>query len=132
MTYTVSVGSLDGDYDGATQLSPATLAAALNIVSGLSVKSRSITSPPRLPAFGDRYIVAATAIKGWVGRDHMIAVWVGDDWAYVQPTEGLEAFDEELLEIVRYSLGAWTVVSGGGGGGGVALAEDRKAVSLRL
>ena len=113
MKYTVSVGKLDGDYDGATHLSPATLAAALNIVSGLSIKSRSITSPPRLPAFGDRYIVAATGIKGWTGKDDLLAVWVGDDWAYITPTEGLEVYDEELLELVRYSLGVWTVVSGG-------------------
>jgi len=110
MTYTVSVGNLDGDYSGAQNLSPATLAAALNIVSGLSVKSRSITSPPRLPAFGDRYIVASPAIKGWLGKDDLIAVWVGDAWAYVTPYDGLEAWDEELAESVRYEGGTWTVL----------------------
>jgi hypothetical protein len=111
MTYTVSVGNLDGDYSGAQNLSPATLAAALNIVSGLSVKSRSVTSPPRLPAFGDRYIVAVPAIKGWLGKDNLIAVWVGDAWAYVTPYDGLEAWDEELAESVRYDAGAWIVLA---------------------
>lgn len=113
MTYTVSVGNLDGDYDGATHLSPATLSAALNIVSGLSVKSRSITSPPRLPAFGDRYIVAAPAIKGWTGKDNKLAVWVGDDWAYVTPTDGLEVYDEENGEWVRWTaaFSTWQTIA---------------------
>lgn len=113
MTYTVSVGNLDGDYDGATHLSPATLSAALNIVSGLSVKSRSITSPPRLPAFGDRYIVAATGIKGWTGKDNKLAVWVGDDWAYVTPTDGLEVYDEENGEWVRWTaaFSTWQTIA---------------------
>lgn len=112
MTYTVSVGSLDGDYDGATHLSPATLAAALNIVSGISVKSRSITSPPRLPAFGDRYIVAAPAIKGWTGRDNLIAVWVGDDWAYITPIDSLQVLVEEDQNSVKWSQAsnAWLVI----------------------
>lgn len=114
MTYTVSVGNLDGDYDGATHLSPATLSAALNIVSGLSVKSRSITSPPRLPAFGDRYIVATPAIKGWTGKDNNLAVWVGDDWAYIAPTDGLQVFDEENTELVKWvaTTSVWEVIGG--------------------
>ncbi|KAA2283464.1 DUF2793 domain-containing protein, partial [Arenimonas fontis] len=64
----------------------------LGAVVGLSVTSRSTTTPPASPAEGDRYIVPAGATGAWAGRTDQIAVWVNGAWEYHAPKVGWLAF----------------------------------------
>ena len=81
----------------------------------LSVKSRSLATPPGSPAAGDSYIVAASPTGAWVAHAGEIAIWDGAAWIFSgAPRLGWLASieDEPGLMLIRYSGSAWQSVAG--------------------
>lgn len=122
MSFTIEVGGMTASYAGAASLSPQRLEILLALAGGLSVIDRVQTGPPRRPGVGYRYIVASPAEDEWAGQEGRVAVWVGDAWAFLNPADGLQAWDEDAAETIQYSSSAWAA-SGGGGGGAPTTAE---------
>lgn len=114
MTLTIIAGGLAAEYDGHLELSPQRLEILLALAGGLSVIDRLQTGPPRLPGVGHRYIIASPATGAWAGRENHLTIWVGDAWAFIDPPEGLQAWDEDAAEQVQFASGAWAAVTGGG------------------
>lgn len=64
---------------------------ALRVLDGvvqLSVKSRTLTSPPGGPSDGDRYIIGSGATGSWAGKDLNVAVCVDGSWTFLVPKLG--------------------------------------------
>lgn len=75
----------------------------LGAIVGLSVTSRTTTTPPASPAEGDRYIVPAGATGAWAGRTDQIAVRISGAWEYHVPKAGWACFieDEDVLAVYK-------------------------------
>jgi hypothetical protein len=80
----------------------------LGAVVGLSVTSRTTTTPPASPAEGDRYIVPAGATGAWAGRTDQIAVWIAGAWEYHAPKVGWLAFIAAEDKLAVYKTGGWS------------------------
>lgn len=80
----------------------------LGAVVGLSVTSRSTTTPPASPAEGDRYIVPAGATGAWAGRTDQIAVRINGAWEYHAPKVGWLAFIAAEDKLAVYRPGGWS------------------------
>lgn len=63
----------------------------LDVLVQLVVIDRTLTTPPGIPAIGDRYIVAAAAISDWAGQDGNITYWGEAGWSFVTPVAGWRA-----------------------------------------
>jgi hypothetical protein len=86
----------------------------LDAVVQIGVESGSLTTPPATPVDGDRYIVASAATGAWSGRDHMVAAYQDNTWAFYEPRPGWLAWiaDEQLLR--AWNGTAWIEAGGGG------------------
>ncbi|HOZ33326.1 MAG TPA: DUF2793 domain-containing protein [Tabrizicola sp.] len=65
--------------------------AALDLIVQLAVIDRTLTTPPALPALGDRHIVAVGATGPWVGQAGRIALYTATGWQFTQPLAGWQA-----------------------------------------
>ncbi len=86
----------------------------LDVAVQLAVLNRNQTTPPALPALGDRHIIAANAMGDWAGRDGLIAVFGAEGWEYFAPVPGWRAHVLADGTTVAFTGSAW-VASGGGG-----------------
>lgn len=82
--------------------------ARLDALVHLTVKSRSIGTPPVSPQEGDRYIIASPATGAWAGHGNSIALWSGGDWMAITPRAGFQAWVEDEGNPCHYDGGAWT------------------------
>ena len=75
----------------------------LDALVQIGLTSRSLTSPPGVPADGERYIPADGADGDWEGHGGHIAAFQDGSWAFFTPQEGWLAFiaDENLLLVWR-------------------------------
>ncbi len=64
----------------------------LDALVSLSVKSRSVSTPPASPSDGDRYIVASAGAGEWAGNDGQIAVFQNGGWDIISPSIGWRAW----------------------------------------
>ncbi|WP_201743960.1 DUF2793 domain-containing protein [Paragemmobacter ruber] len=60
----------------------------LDLLVQLAVIDRTRTTPPALPAEGDRHIVAAPASGLWAGQEGKVAAFWGGAWAFLAPRAG--------------------------------------------
>ncbi|MEL7096044.1 MAG: DUF2793 domain-containing protein [Pseudomonadota bacterium] len=79
----------------------------LDQIVQLVVLARNLTTPPVDLAAGDRYIVASGGLADWDGRDGEIAVFDGNEWAFVSPSEGWHAQDLGTGARIVFSGGSW-------------------------
>lgn len=70
-------------------------------------------APPGSPVDGDTYIVGAGS-GAWAGKDDQIAIRVSTAWAYIEPAEGMFAWNADDTTLYRYSSGAWGAYSPSG------------------
>jgi len=80
----------------------------LGAIVGLSVTSRTTTTPPASPAEGERYIVPAGATGAWAGRTDQIAVWIDGAWEYHAPKVGWLAFIAAEDKLAVYKSSGWS------------------------
>lgn len=85
----------------------------LDAIVQLSVADSTLTTPPVVPANGDRYIVAVGATGDWVGQDSSIAYWQENGWLFVTPNDGWKAYDVAAQSDIIFANGAWGSIGGG-------------------
>lgn len=83
--------------------------ARLDALTALTVVSAALTSPPGSPAAGDRYIIAAPASGAWVGKEKQVARYTGVAWEYFSPSTGVLAYDNDGLQVLRYTGSSWII-----------------------
>lgn len=71
----------------------------LDALVQLSIRDRSLTTPPASPAEGDRYIPASGAVGAWEAWDLNIAWYSDGVWTKIAPREGwtVHVEDEDLI-----------------------------------
>jgi hypothetical protein len=75
-----------------------------------------INTPPLSPTEGDRYIVIATAVGNWAGKENHIAEWLNGVWTFYPPFEGLITFNIGDISFWYFSGGIWSQWSVTGSG----------------
>lgn len=80
----------------------------LGATVGLSVKDRDLTTPPAIPANGDRYIVPAAAIGAWAGKANQIAVRIEGAWEFHAPKVGWLCYIEDEGVLSAYKATGWS------------------------
>ncbi len=80
----------------------------LGALVGLSVTSRTVTTPPASPMDGERYIVPAAATGVWAGKADQIALWIDGAWEYHAPKVGWLAFIAAEDRLAVYKTGGWS------------------------
>jgi hypothetical protein len=82
----------------------------------LSVKSRSISTPPSAPLESDSYIISANSTQAWAGHEGELALFNSGTWSFVEPQKGWRAWiaDEQALFLLTEAEGwlALTTTSG--------------------
>ena len=78
----------------------------LEAYAQLSVKSRSVSTPPGSPAEGDRYICGEDSLGDWAGKDDQVAVLIGGAWSFLVPQEGWIAWIKSESKHVKYLEGS--------------------------
>ncbi len=79
----------------------------LDLLVQAVVGDRSRTSAPTDPEKGDRHIVAAGAMGDWAGKDHFLALWTGERWAYAEPSVGWRAYVLSDRAVAVFTGSGW-------------------------
>ncbi|WP_018265567.1 phage head spike fiber domain-containing protein [Methylosinus sp. LW4] len=79
----------------------------------VSVKTRTLSTPPGSPTLGDRYIVKATGTGAWASHDNSVATATATGWSFVAPTAGYRVFiiDEKTDYYWDANTSKWTVIA---------------------
>ena len=85
----------------------------LDVLTQLSVISRTLSAPPASPAASGRYLVAAAAIGAWAGQSGAIAVWQSGAWVFHSPNSGWKLWVEDEEVFVIFNGTAWIAQGGG-------------------
>ena len=80
---------------------------ALSLLDALHTRAvtASQPAPPQSPNEGDCFRVTAPAASAWAGHEGKLAVWIGGDWHFVAPREGMQAFDLSAGHSIVYRSG---------------------------
>lgn len=77
---------------------------------GLSVKDRSLSTPPGTLTDGDRYLVSSGSSGDWAGHDSDVALW--DDnlssWVFYTPKVGWLCYVENEDKLCVYKNTGWS------------------------
>lgn len=60
-------------------------------------------TPPATPVAGQVWLIGAGATDAWAGQDGKIAVHNGNDWIFITPLKGMQAFDKTSNHMLFYS-----------------------------
>ncbi|WP_394730510.1 DUF2793 domain-containing protein [Altererythrobacter sp. GH1-8] len=84
---------------------------------------------PQAAARSQSWIVDANASGDWAGHEASIALWTPGGWAFIEPVEGMLAFDKSATQLVVYS-DSWvkSVAPANPQGGATVDAEARAAI----
>ncbi|MFN3992549.1 MAG: DUF2793 domain-containing protein [Tabrizicola flagellatus] len=85
----------------------------LDLLVQLAVINRTLTTPPALPAFGDRHIVATGATGPWVGQAGRIALFTEAGWQFTQPLPGWQAYVMAESQMAYFNGLTWVALSDG-------------------
>jgi len=87
--------------------------AQLDLIVQLAVIDRTRTTPPALPAVGDRHVVAAGAAGPWVGQAGRIALYAGTGWQFTRALPGWRAHVLAERQTAVFDGLAWRTPSEG-------------------
>lgn len=87
--------------------------ARLDLIVQLAVIDRVRTTPPALPAVGDRHIVAAAATGPWAGQAGRIALYTQTGWQFTQPLPGWQAYVMIEQQMAFFDGLTWVALSDG-------------------
>ncbi|MFN3578484.1 MAG: DUF2793 domain-containing protein, partial [Tabrizicola sp.] len=85
----------------------------LDLMVQLAVINRTLTTPPALPAIGDRHIVAPGATGPWVGQAGRIAMFTEAGWQFTQPLPGWQAYVMAESQMAYFNGSTWVALSDG-------------------
>jgi hypothetical protein len=77
---------------------------ALSLLDAMHVRSvnSSRPTPPSSADEGECFLVSAFAAGVWTAREDQIAVRIGGDWHFIEPTEGMQLFDRDKGRILVF------------------------------
>lgn len=81
--------------------------AAVDALLHLAVESRTLGTPPAMPAAAAAWIVGDNPSGSWAGRASQIALCDSTGWSYVAPREGCVAFVKDVGVFAVFIDGAW-------------------------
>ena len=87
---------------------------AFDAMIGNTVISRSVATPPTSPATGDVYIVAASAMGAWAGKDKKIA-YFDQVWHFITPRNGSLQWVLDENHHCQFNGTAWVTLATGSG-----------------
>ncbi|WP_423141043.1 DUF2793 domain-containing protein [Parablastomonas sp. CN1-191] len=65
------------------------------------------SDPPAAPVEGECWLVAADGIDAWAGRDGCLASFAGGSWLFVEPRDGIRAYDRAARNTWFHVGGTW-------------------------
>jgi hypothetical protein len=83
----------------------------LDLLVQLTVKDRSLTTPPVSPILGDRYIVPAGATGAWAGQTNKIALFENAVWQFFTALTGWQAYITDEAAVAVFNGTAWLAAS---------------------
>lgn len=90
------------------------------------------SSAPTAPGVSQSWIVDVAASGDWAGHEASIALWTQGGWAYLEPVEGMLAFDRSASQLVVYS-GSWVrTLAPSNPQGGVTIDAEARAAIVEL
>ena len=106
--------------------------ARLDALSHMDVLG-SASEAPASAAEGECFIVGTAATGAWSGQDGKIASYQSGTWLFLQPVEGMHAFDRSTGSFVLFD-GIWKSASAVSdpSGGTTIDAEARNAISALI
>lgn len=78
----------------------------LDALTQTAVESISLTTPPT-GIEGNLYIVGAGATGAWSAKDNQLAQFIGGNWVFYPPLEGLRVWDKQTAQPFVYKGSAW-------------------------
>lgn len=82
--------------------------ARLDAVLHAVVEAGAATAPPVSPAAGESWIVAPGATGAWSGKSPAIACWTAGGWRFVDPVEGMLAWNRAAGVWMRWTGSDWS------------------------
>ena len=71
-----------------------------------AVESMTLVIPP-VGVEGNLYVVGVTATGAWAGKDGQLAYYIGGNWAFYVPFEGMRIWNKATAEAMVYKEAAW-------------------------
>jgi hypothetical protein len=79
----------------------------LDLLVQLTVKDRTLTTPPVSPILGDRYIVPLGATGAWAGKAAQIALFENGVWQFFTALAGWQAYIADEATVAVFNGTAW-------------------------
>lgn len=76
----------------------------------LSVKNRTTSIPPDMPANGERYLIGSAAQEAWAEHSGQLALYEDTAWHFFAPKTGWQLWDEAAREFVIFDGATWQVL----------------------
>lgn len=83
----------------------------LDSLVGLNIIDRTLSTPPTA-ANGEAYIVATGGTGAWSGHDGEIAIYYNNQWAFIEPVEGMMAWLSTEGFMIRFVGSDWKSATG--------------------
>lgn len=81
--------------------------ARLDVLAQLTLVSRSVSTPPAIPAEADAYAVPEGATDSWSGSEGMVAIFVNGGWSFVEPCPGWRAYITDEGTAAQFDGTGW-------------------------
>ncbi|MEN2986727.1 DUF2793 domain-containing protein [Tistrella sp. BH-R2-4] len=85
--------------------------ALLDVAAQMTVKNRTLTTPPSSPAEGDAHLISTGANGLWAWRDGQLAIWTSGGWRFIAPRDGWIVFIEAEQIFIARRGGAWVTAT---------------------
>ncbi|HEX8534220.1 MAG TPA: DUF2793 domain-containing protein [Allosphingosinicella sp.] len=80
----------------------------LDIACHPSVEGAPLATPPLTPSLGQSWIVASGGVGHWTGMDGALASWTEGGWRFLQPVDGMLAWNKSTGCWVHWRNDGWS------------------------
>lgn len=96
----------------------------------MRIVKASQPAPPASPDDGECFRITAPATGVWSGRTDRLAVRIGGDWHYIEPSEGMQLFDQTTGQALVFRSQWLSAITPALPEGGLVIdVEAREAIS---
>ncbi len=79
----------------------------LDLLVDAAVEEGPQTTPPSSPTVGECYIIGASSLGEWTGKDGYLAGYTSGGWRYISPLDGMSVYVKSTSTWAIYRAGAW-------------------------
>lgn len=83
----------------------------IDLFMGPEVLSRTVTTPPGSPAYGDMYLTPASGLASgtaWTAYPNKFVAWDGSAWQVITPPDGIRVYVKDVTTNTQLRTGTWT------------------------